>query len=126
MVFFRRVSFYWMPVIVWAIIMLFVSAMPGEAIEAIDGGGGKVSSYSYIWHFFEFLVFSFLLFRALNSFERPQGRSSFVAVIAVCLLFSFVTEFVQIYVPGRFFDFSDIFVNNLGVIAGLGRYVLAR
>ncbi|MFH1127728.1 MAG: VanZ family protein [archaeon] len=110
---------YWMPVVVWALIMLFVSTMPGEALEKMDGGSGKVSSYSYIWHFFEFLVLSFLLFRAI-SLDNKYGRMKVIAlVIAVSFAYSFLTEFMQLYVPGRFFDYSDIMVNNIGAVAGL-------
>lgn len=121
MAFSRKFAFYWMPVILWALLMLAVSTMPGEVIEKMDSGSGKVSNYSYIGHFFEFLVFSFLLFRAI-SYEKTYGRTKVIAlVIAACFIYSFVTEFLQIYAPGRFFDHSDILVNNVGAMAGLMR-----
>ncbi|MCK5234099.1 MAG: VanZ family protein [Candidatus Aenigmarchaeota archaeon] len=105
---------YWLPVIIWALVMLFVSVSRGEAVAAVSGG---IPFSSAIAHFGEFLVLGFLVTRALAQ-EGTSGKKIFFSVI-LCFAYSTLTEILQIYVPGRFFAYEDILMNNVGTLVGV-------
>ena len=107
---------YWLPVIIWALVMLFVSVSSGEAVAAVSRG---IPFASTIVHFGEFLVLGFLVTRALAQGSN-SGRKIFLSAAFLCFVYSLLTEILQIYVPGRFFAYEDIFMNNMGALVGVG------
>lgn len=116
---------YWLPVLVWALLMLVISAAPGKEIEDISGGFGSIPQKSYVAHFAEFFVFSILLSRALHSSGQHSHSVTILTVIIASFAFSAFTEVLQIFVPGRFFEYSDIMVNDAGAVVGLARSIIA-
>jgi VanZ family protein len=68
-------------------------------------------------HFIEYGVLGLLLFRALR--HRLPDRGVFAAVLLVGTLFGVLDEFFQWFVPGRFWDLRDVFVNALAIVLAL-------
>lgn len=99
--------------VLWAFIILLVSALPGAEISK-TGVGEPGSSAA---HFGEFLVFGFLLIRAY-----PESKSP----VTLCIFYGIMTEVLQLYVPGRFFSYVDIAMNGAGAIFGLGTVKLIK
>ncbi len=90
----------------WTLIMLAVSITPGNMIEPV----GRIQYSSIVAHFGEFIVLGYLLSRAFPTFRNPFLISLFYAVF---------TEVLQLYVPGRFFSYSDILLNIIGSLFGI-------
>ena len=112
----KKFVVYWLPVAVWALVMLFVSVSRGEAVGAVSGG---IPFASAIAHFGEFLVLGFLVNRALAQ-GCNSGKKIFFSAAFLCFAYSALTEIFQIYVPGRFFAYEDILMNNVGALVGVG------
>jgi len=98
--------------------------MPGEAIPRPD-----FLNYSFIdliVHLGIFIVFSFLLTGALYYNKKwDYIRNRIVSIVVIgSLLFSLLTEFGQIFIPGRFFHILDIIMNFLGSLIGMGVFFL--
>lgn len=91
----------------WALIILTVSTAPGSAIEPV----GRLPFASIAAHFGEFLIFGWLLAKAFPKLRNP---------LMISLSYSAITEVLQLYVPGRFFSYSDIALNMAGSIFGIG------
>ncbi len=115
---------YWLPLLVWSLLMLIITVTPGKDIEDISGGFGSIPQKSYVAHFAEFLIFSILLSRALHSSGQHSNSSVILLVIISSFAFSAFTEVLQIFVPGRYCELSDIFVNDAGAVVGLARTIL--
>jgi len=103
----------------WALIILAISTTPGSTIAPV---ADKIPFSSVLAHFGEFFIFSFLLKRALES-EGMNGKRALIMTILISIAYSSITEILQLYVPGRFFDYNDMLVNDMGALAGLGRSI---
>ncbi len=113
---FGNFSKYWLPVIIWAFVILIVSVSRGESVAAISGG---IPFASAVAHFSEFLVLGFLINRALANKGTSTNMKLFLSAAFLCFAYSALTELLQIYVPGRFFAYEDILMNNAGALVGL-------
>lgn len=119
---FEKFLRYRLPVLAWALAILYVSTMPGKAVAPISGG---IPYSSAVAHFGEFLVFSLLLHRAL-AHEALSAKRALMMTIIISFAYSSITEILQLYVPGRFFDYNDILTNDFGAVAGLARSIYIR
>jgi len=111
---------YWLPVIIWTFAILAVSTLPGKTVAS----AGNIPYSSVLAHFAEFLVFSFLLHRALAN-EKLSTKSALILTLIASFAFSVLTEILQLNIPGRVFDYNDILTNDLGALAGIGRAIYA-
>ena len=111
---------YWLPVIIWKFATLAVSTLPGKTVAS----AGNIPYSSVLAHFAEFLVFSFLLHRALAN-EKLSTKSALILTLIASFAFSVLTEILQLNIPGRVFDYNDILTNDLGALAGIGRAIYA-
>lgn len=111
----NKFAVYWLPVILWALVMLIVSVSSGEAVTAVSGG---IPFASALAHFGEFLVLGLLVNRALAQ-GGNSGKKIFFSAAFLCFAYSALTEILQIYVPGRFFAYEDILMNNAGALVGV-------
>lgn len=106
----RAVLLYWVPLALYAGLVLFLSLMP-------DSGGP-----SYGWdkanHFTAYGVMSFLFMRAAAG-NSPSIRAAIAAVIAVSL-FGIGVEFLQSLTSTRKADALDALANGLGAAVGVG------
>ena len=71
-----------------------------------------------ILHICEFGALSFLIFYGLF----PKVKS--VYLIALSILYAFLDELHQYFVPYRYFDFYDIVFDTLGIILGYFAFIL--
>lgn len=71
-----------------------------------------------ILHICEFGALSFLIFFGLF----PKVKS--VYLIALSILYAFLDEIHQYFVPYRYFDFYDIVFDTLGILLGYFAFIL--
>lgn len=109
--------------IIWAAVILLVSAASGSAVS--KAGGGEFSAV--FWHFGAFVIFGYLLslaFADLNEGGNASPQISGMAGIIgenplfIAFFYSVFTEILQIYVPGRYFSYFDIATNGAGSVFG--------
>ena len=106
---------YWLPVIIYAIIIFSISSIPGKAIPPI------FKYQDVVFHFLEYAFLSVLLNRALKAAVIPDARiRRFCWVFILCLLYALSDELHQLFVPYRVASLSDIATDGLGAfVAGI-------
>jgi VanZ family protein len=95
--------------ILWSIflsIALFYPKMPGVKSEIIG--------IDKIIHFALFFIFGFLLL----AIQNPEKKKMKLFIL-VAVLLPFITEIIQIPIPGREFCFYDAFADMLGCFCAL-------
>jgi VanZ family protein len=104
---------YWLPVIIYAIIIFSASSIPGKAIPPI------FKYQDVVFHFTEYAFLSLFLSRALKA-GGVLGHKRFYWVFILCLLYALSDEWHQSFVPGRVASLYDIVVDGLGAfVAGI-------
>ena len=94
------------PTVLYTILLLSLCLIPGSALVE----SGIVDTWTIILHFSEFLVLGFIVIFYFRKTDKT---------IIYCLTIAIVTELIQYFVPGRFFDIFDIEINLLGSITGI-------
>lgn len=110
---------YWLPVLLWAGLVFFISSLSGRAIPAVFFG------QDILFHLIEYMLLAILLYRALMNSEftrRGHRKKQLFLVVLFCFLYAISDEVHQRFVPGRFFSVIDLVVDNLGVVLGSAIY----
>ena len=108
------------PSLVWALIILILTGLPGEYIPEIVGFWDWLS-YDKLVHVFVFGTLSFLLFFNFREqyFNSKKRYRIVLAIVCVSLAYGLLTEVLQDTVfirrDGNVFDFL---ADGLGAIAG--------
>jgi VanZ family protein len=71
-------------------------------------------------HCFLFLVFALLFYNSISpaGIHGMKRQHAVMLTLIISLLYGIILEFLQNYVPGRSFEFTDIIADGTG--AGLG------
>ena len=95
--------------------------IPGDALKEHDFG---YTVPDFIAHFSVFLVLTFLLTGIfhLKDKDHINWNQLFIAAIFVSMGYNIITEIVQIFIPGRSFEYKDLVVNFVGSIMGFITY----
>lgn len=117
----RRILFAWAPAalymgVIWIVSSIEQPTFPIGLFPFRDKGV----------HTTEYAVLAFLLGHAcLRTFEgRPRLRVAFVAVM-LTVLWGFLDEMHQAFVPGRSADLLDLVADTIGALVGVGgRFLL--
>lgn len=106
---------YWFPVIFYMGFIFYLSSLPTPIKTLIP----KESLQPYFdlphifYHIVEYLILSFLLYRALKvNSKYPQTLA-----IIITILYAITDEFHQYFVPGRIASIFDILFDSFGAIA---------
>ena len=97
---------YFYAAILWAVVILAVAITPGSEISKVN----QSFFTAKLAHFGEFFIFGWLLSKSFSDVKKP---------ILIALFWAAFTESLQLFVPGRSFEYSDIALNSFGSIAGL-------
>lgn len=100
--------FYWMPVLVWEMMIHTLSAVPGRSWPAMP------SESAHFWahraaHFAEYFLLGLLLMRAWWRQFGPQSIRTVLLLSLVIFLSGVLDEWHQTFVPGREGKFLDAF-----------------
>jgi len=104
---------YWLPVIIYAILIFCLSSVPGKDIPRLFSG------QSTFFHVIEYAIFALLLNRALKA--RYPGLiypRRILLVFLLSFIYAISDEFHQLFVPGRYASGFDLFTDGLGSFLG--------
>ncbi|MFW9825837.1 MAG: VanZ family protein [Candidatus Thorarchaeota archaeon] len=71
-------------------------------------------------HLFEFALLTFLLFYGFFS------KTKVIFIIIVSVTYAIIDEIHQYFVPNRYFDLFDLFIDFIGVILGFFSYLVVN
>lgn len=124
----------WLPVVLWAAFIFFMSARTGDDLSHGDGFfslvkrwlsdvqaavlGPGVDLVSSLGHFCEYLVFGVLLTRAVGVDRERSLAVSFAAAVIAASAYGVTDELHQLFVPGRMCDPADWLVDTVGAAMG--------
>lgn len=91
---------------VYTAFLIILSFIPGQTLAQ----AGISGSLPILLHFIEFMILGSLI---IINFLNPWKA------LVYCLFVAIVTESIQYFVPGRFFDSFDISINLIGSLAGM-------
>ncbi len=101
---------YFLPAIVWAVVILALSTTAGIQMPEV------VFSPDKLGHFAAYGILTWLVFMALKKTGRYNTRSTIWAVLAVSL-YGVALEFVQwAFFPNRMFEVWDMAANFFGAL----------
>jgi VanZ family protein len=100
----------WLPPLVWAGVILFVTSIPGSFVPR------EVSPYDKLVHLTIYGFFAVLLTRDLSQIT-PPWRAAIVAIV-VAVAFGAADEWHQRFIPGRASELSDWAADSTGAVLG--------
>lgn len=101
---------YWLPVIIYAIFIFYVSSVPGGSIPRL------FRLQDVIFHVIEYAIFAFLISRALRVTRPELGYGKlFFWVFLLSFIYAASDEFHQLFVPNRYMSLKDLAYDSLGI-----------
>jgi VanZ family protein len=112
--------------LIWAGLLFVVGVIPdtGNLIQQ------SISTFrwDYLEHFTGYFILGmiFVIWRGDRSFRIQTPE--LIAFMVAGLIFGWITEYIQIFIPGRSFNIIDMLYNFLGILSGtlLGYFLLVR
>lgn len=100
----------WVPPLLWAGVILFVTSIPGSAVPR------QLGPYDKLIHFSVYGLFAVLLCRDLAQVTN-RWRAALIA-IAIATAFGAADEWHQGFIPGRATDPADWRADSVGAAGG--------
>lgn len=103
--------------ILWTLFILFVSLIPNS--KEIVQQNGTNFRLDYLEHFLAYFAFGtlYILWRGDRDFSIKGIELA--VLFAVACSFSFLTEYMQLIIPGRTFNLIDVVYNLAGVLGSI-------
>jgi hypothetical protein len=111
----KAVIQFWLPPVVWAALIFFVSSKPVATTTEIYWEDFIVKKTA---HLIEYGIFAILLFRALKNSGMDKKRAMFYSVI-LAFFYAATDEIHQAFIPGRQSRARDIIFDTIGAVAGV-------
>ncbi len=105
----RHLLLYWLPLLIVALFILYMSTLPGSDLPPLFDNADK------ILHFLGYALLGSLLWRALRSIGMRRAMLNTVLLSAIYGAF---LEIIQMGIDGRGASFLDEIANSLGALAG--------
>lgn len=111
------------PGVAWFFVVLIIICLPKEDIPEVDGWWGWLNKI-YFDKWIHVGIFAVMAFLFMNPFLRSSlaAKTKWQWMVRVALAISvwgFITELIQLMVPGRSFDLLDWLADSLGGIISL-------
>ena len=104
---------YWLPVIIYATLIFYLSSIPGQDLPEL------FASQSTALHIIEYAGFAFLFSRAVKAYHtRLIYNRRFIMVLALSFLYAASDEFHQLFVPLRNCSLYDLAFDGIGILVG--------
>lgn len=104
---------YWLPFIVWAVVIFSFSSIPTVRTSEIHWRDFVVKKTA---HIVEFFIFSLLLYRAMVNSNMKTDRLLLVTVIFAAFLYGLTDEYHQSFTPGRGPMLRDVAIDTSGSV----------
>lgn len=100
---------YWLPVIIYAILIFCLSSIPGKQIPSL------FIYQDVVFHILEYAIFALLIIRALKAYNPGMVYSMrFLLTICLVILYAAGDEFHQSFISGRCPSLIDITYDGIG------------
>ena len=97
-------------------LITLLSHVPQEDLpKSITSGPDNID---YFFHFAEYSILGFLLFRSITSDELLTFHP-FYGSLLIGISFAILDEFHQSFVPGRHMSSTDVLFDSLGIVFGM-------
>lgn len=110
----------------WLTIIIFLSLWPNSS--GIIKQNISKFRWDYLEHFLSYFIlgFFYIFWRIDQNLSIPV--TEIILFIIAGLIFSWLTEFVQNFIPGRAFNINDMISNMVGILCGtlINYFVLLR
>ncbi|AXF55237.1 VanZ family protein [Salicibibacter kimchii] len=136
----------WLLVIGWMGLIFYFSHQSGEASSSLSGGVTEVA-YSWSQSLFPFVNIDFETFHTLirkaahvavyvvlglfviHAFRVStiEGRVSWRVIVwawVLCTCYAITDEVHQLFIPGRSGEVSDVVLDSVGAMVGIGIYII--
>ena len=97
----------------YMLLITLLSHIPQEDLPKSD-----LDSIDYPFHFAEYSILGFLLFRSITSDELLTFHP-FYGSLLIGISFAILDEFHQNFVPGRHMSLTDVLFDSLGIVFGM-------
>lgn len=105
---------YWLPVVLYAGIIFYISSIPGSGLPK------NLLLPGYFLHILEYLPFGFLICRAIkNTKSSISLRKVLISSALLAVLYGVSDEFHQSFIPGRCVSLLDLLCDGIGAIIGI-------
>lgn len=111
-----KVTCYWLPVIVWAAFIFYLSSIPDLRSSLPDMWDLVMRKFA---HAAEYAVLAVLILRAILSTSQKSPKKSLVIVIVIVALYAISDELHQLFVEGRVAAPFDVLIDTAGGTIGL-------
>ena len=100
--------------IIWTLLIILLSVMPYS--KEVVSKNGSSFRWDYLEHFFAYFAFAnlYILWRIDRNFSIRKLELYLMFVVIIS--FSLLTEYIQLLVPGRIFNYIDVAYNFVGVL----------
>ncbi|MFC2111170.1 VanZ family protein [Bacteroidota bacterium] len=110
----------------WVIVIIILTAIPipwlaDAKIKTASGFEFRLDYFAHTGLFF--ILFAFYYFWKLHLTLKVNNIHFLIFVIA-SLIFSYLDEFVQVFIPSRTYNIVDFYYNGFGIILGLILYLV--
>ena len=115
--FYYRKNIWLILFILWTLLIVSLSMIPYSGVAKEPGSSGF--RWDYLEHFLAHFAFGtlFILWRSDRRFNIPNLELALIFALTLC--FSFLTEYIQLYIPGRAFNYIDVLYNLAGVVSSI-------
>ena len=104
---------YWLPVIIYAIFIFYLSSFPGTNLPKLFVG------QDILFHIIEYTFLALLISRALKTYQPNLIYTRRVLLVfLISLAYAVSDEFHQIFVSGRCASGLDILIDAIGSCIG--------
>jgi VanZ family protein len=101
---------YWLPVIIYAILIFYISSIPGTEIPKFFKG------QEAIFHILEYAFFALLINRALKEYFPTKTRIMRLSVVfGLAIIYAISDEVHQSFIPYRLVSIGDITFDGIGI-----------
>ena len=108
-------NYSWTVTIGYMLLITILSHVPQEDLpESITSGPDNLD---YLFHFVEYSILGFLLFRSITSDESLAFHPLYGSLL-VGISFAILDEFHQSFVPGRHMSSIDMLFDSIGILFG--------
>jgi len=112
MIAFQKFLRYWLPVLLWAGLIFYLSSIP-----TLESGLPENADWVLrkLAHAAVYAVLSGLCYRALRN-HRVATKKALLGAVLLALVYAFSDEYHQLFVPGRHGRLRDVGIDALGIL----------
>lgn len=111
----KKLTKFWLPVILWALIIFFFSNRP--SIYTVDFYLGDFLLKKSA-HIVEYAIFGILVFRAFLSHDIDKKKALLISIV-IASFYGITDEFHQSFISGRTATIRDTIIDTIGAIIGV-------